>query len=428
MWPHPCNGSCWGHFTHSYLLLLKLLIIPSFSLVFKISSVLMVCLLIGSHRISPLALGQLSARNLGFNFDSHISFSDQINSIQILSFSHLRHSSNSSSFFLSHSSWKFQKTWLLQFGISQADLNKLQRIQHSLASVINKQNFITSHGHSNNYTGFQSKNRSQTLSSHIQKTYKSPIFTIVSFPSFCFYTIFWFTCSFYSICPIITWQKGFLCHRSTTLEFTPSWLPKLVFFTNIPFLAQNTSSKLRSPRLFPISLLSSVYPDYDSCYSHFMPYRMTPSVRHTAIGSSLLLLLSLLLLHCIELASTPVPYPTPHKVTFLNQLLSVSGDLIHISWLLFSQQFPRSLCLQSVLPPLQLPLQIILRISQQHQVICIQQLPRQSSVIKPSGQRFHNYDKEQRTDRACIKVLSFWCVYIFGLVNDSKNLFRFQNR
>ena len=27
----------------------------------------------------------------------------------------------------------------------------------------------------------------------------------------------------------------------------------------------------------------TVYPDFDSCYSHFMPYRMTPSVRHRAI-------------------------------------------------------------------------------------------------------------------------------------------------
>ena len=27
----------------------------------------------------------------------------------------------------------------------------------------------------------------------------------------------------------------------------------------------------------------TVYPDFDSCCSHFMPYRMTPSVRHRAI-------------------------------------------------------------------------------------------------------------------------------------------------
>ena len=39
---------------------------------------------------------------------------------------------------------------------------------------------------------------------------------------------------------IITRQKGFLCHWSTTLEFTTSWYPKFVFFTIISFQAQNT--------------------------------------------------------------------------------------------------------------------------------------------------------------------------------------------
>ena len=42
----------------------------------------------------------------------------------------------------------------------------------------------------------------------------------------------------------------------------------------------------------------TVYPDFDSCYSHLMPYRMTPSVRHRAIYRSSLLLLSLLLYQC----------------------------------------------------------------------------------------------------------------------------------
>ena len=62
-----------------------------------------------------------------------------------------------------------------------------------------------------------------------------------------------------------------ICHRSTTLEFTPSQYPKLVVSTNIPFYAQNPpSSKLCSSlaRLFPISL--PVYPDFNSCYSTFM--------------------------------------------------------------------------------------------------------------------------------------------------------------
>ena len=48
---------------------------------------------------------------------------------------------------------------------------------------------------------------------------------------------------------------------------------------------------------FPSSLGSfpspwTVYPDFDSCYSHFMSHRMTPSVRHMqGYRSSLLLLL-----------------------------------------------------------------------------------------------------------------------------------------
>ena len=84
-----------------------------------------------------------SARNLGFIFDSDMSFSDQINSIQILSFSYPRHPSNSSSSSL------FLQPLLLQIhlfpanltiaihnGISQTNLSKLQRIQNSLARVI----------------------------------------------------------------------------------------------------------------------------------------------------------------------------------------------------------------------------------------------------------------------------------------------------
>ena len=82
---------------------------------------------------------------------------------------------------------------------------------------------------------------------------------------------------------IITWQKGFLCHRSTTLEFTTSRYPKFEFFTNFPFQAQNTPLQNCIPSLGSFPSPWTVYPDFDSCYSHFMPYRMTPSVRHRAI-------------------------------------------------------------------------------------------------------------------------------------------------
>ena len=56
---------------------------------------------------------------------------------------------------------------------------------------------------------------------------------------------------------------------------------RLLYQYSVPG-SKHTCSKLRSlPSLFPISL--TVYPNFDFCYSHFMPYRMTPSVRHRAI-------------------------------------------------------------------------------------------------------------------------------------------------
>ena len=88
---------------------------------------------------------------------------------------------------------------------------------------------------------------------------------------------------FPSICQSITRQKGFLCHWSTTFEFTTSCYPKFVFFTNIPFQAQNTPLQNCIPSLGSFPSPWTVYPDFDSCYSHFMPYRMTSSVRHRAI-------------------------------------------------------------------------------------------------------------------------------------------------
>ena len=123
----------------------------------------------------------------------------------------------------------------------------------------------------------QTKNPLQILSSNIQNTTNQQpihIFTIVFISvTFCFYKIFWFTCSFLLSDHQLA-IKDFLYHWSTTLEFTPSRYPKLVFITNIPFQAQNAYNSF--PRLFPISLDC---PDNDSCYSYFMPYPMTPCVR-----------------------------------------------------------------------------------------------------------------------------------------------------
>ena len=60
-------------------------------------------------------------------------------------------------------------------------------------------------------------------------------------------------------------------------------IPKFEFFTNFPFQAQNTPLQNCIPSLGSFPSPWTVYSDFDSCYSHFMPYRMTPSVRHRAI-------------------------------------------------------------------------------------------------------------------------------------------------
>ena len=176
---------------------------------------------------------------------------------------------------------------------------------HWHVSLQTLQNINTSHQHSKNYTGLPIKQRIdykiclliyKTLTNQ-QPTY---LYNSLSFPSHSVSTRS--SDSLVLSIPyvrIITWQKGFLCHRSTTLEFTLSWHPKLVFSTNILFQTQNTPLQNCLPSLgsFPSPL--TVYPDFDSCYSHFMPYRMTPSVRHRRYRSSLLLLLlSVLLAPC----------------------------------------------------------------------------------------------------------------------------------
>ena len=131
---------------------------------------------------------------------------------------------------------------------------------HWHVSLQTLQNINTSHQHSKTYTGFLS-NKELITKSVFSHTYK--LTTYISLQSsfisvtFCFYAIFWFTCSFHSICPIMTGQKGFFCHRSTTLEFTPSWYIKLVF--SIPIFRSRLKThlfKIAFPpnRLFPISL------------------------------------------------------------------------------------------------------------------------------------------------------------------------------
>ena len=125
-----------------------------------------------------------SARNLGFIFDSDMSFSDQINSLSkschfhirdIRRILHLLPLSAATALANSLVSSKLDYCNSLYSGISQANLNKLQRIQNSLARVItntSKYQHITP-TLKTTLASNQTKNRVQTLSSHIQNTYKS---------------------------------------------------------------------------------------------------------------------------------------------------------------------------------------------------------------------------------------------------------------
>ena len=222
-----------------------------------------------------------SARNLG------ILSSNQL-CIQILSFSYLRHPSNSpsSSSFYSNTATALANSLVsrkldycnsLYSGISQQISTNCQCIQNSLAHVItntSKYQHITPTLKKLHWLPIKQKIdyklcllTYKTLTNQ-QHTY---LYNSFSFPS-------------HSVCirssdslvlsiPYV-WSllgiRAFSGHGSTT----PSWYSKLVFSTNIPFQAQNTLFQNCVPSLgsFPSSL--TVYPDSDSCYSHFMPYWM----------------------------------------------------------------------------------------------------------------------------------------------------------
>ena len=126
-----------------------------------------------------------SARNLGFIFDSDMSFSEQINSVSKSCHFHIRDirpNPSSSSSFCSHSPCKFtclQQTWLLQFTLLwHLTIKSQQTLTHSkLIGTRHYKHFKISTHHTNTkkttLASNQTKNRLQTLSSHIQNTHKS---------------------------------------------------------------------------------------------------------------------------------------------------------------------------------------------------------------------------------------------------------------
>ena len=128
---------------------------------------------------------------------------------------------------------------------------------------------------------YQTKNRLQNLSSHIQNTYKSTttyLYNSLSFPSHSVSTR-----SSDSLVLSIPYVRSSLGKRAFSVIGPRLW-------NSLPPDTRNSSSlpifrsRLKT-HLFKIAFPSpwTVYPDFDSCYSHFMPYRMTPSVRHRVI-------------------------------------------------------------------------------------------------------------------------------------------------
>ena len=117
----------------------------------------------------------------------------------------------------------------LYSGISQTNLNKLQRIQNSLARVItntSKYQHITPTLKKLHWLPIRQRiDYKICLLTYKTLTNQQPtyLYNSLSFPSHSVSTRSSDSLVLYhSICSIITWQKGFFCHRSTTLEFTPS--------------------------------------------------------------------------------------------------------------------------------------------------------------------------------------------------------------
>ena len=187
--------------------------------------------------------------------------------IQILSFSHPRHSSNSSSSssIYSHSSCKFSSKLdycnSLYSGISQANLNKLQRIQNSLACVttnISKYQHITPIL-KNLHWLYWSNKESITNSSQMQNTYKST--TYISPIVFHFrHILFLHDLLIHLFFPFHMSDRHLVKGRSLSsvhdFGIHSLLIPetRLLYQYSIPG-SKHTSSKLCSiPRLFPISL------------------------------------------------------------------------------------------------------------------------------------------------------------------------------
>ena len=225
-----------------------------------------------------------------------LSWSNQI-CIQILSFSYPRHPFEFVIFFL------FLQLQLLQIHLSPANLTTV--IHYTLAShksISTNFNAFQTHWHASSQTPQNTNTSHQysktTLASNQTKNWftnsvfshtkhlqinNQHIFTIV----FHFLHILVSTrssdslVSFHSICSIINCKRLSLSSVPRLWNSLPPDTRNCLLY-HIPFPLKHTSSKLLSlPRLFPISL--DCLPGFWFLLFSFMPYRMTPSVRHRAI-------------------------------------------------------------------------------------------------------------------------------------------------
>ena len=221
-----------------------------------------------SNDILPVSF---SARNLGFIFDSDMSFSDQINSVSKSCHFHIRDIrrirrllSLSTATALANSlvSSKLDYCNSLYSGISQTNLNKLQRIQNSLARVIantSKYQHITPTLKKLHWLPIKQRIDYKTcLLTYKTLTNQQPtyLYNSLSFPSH-FVSIR----SSDSLVLSIPYVRSSLGKRAFSVIGPRLWnslplIPEthLLYQYSVPD-SKHTSSKLRSlPRLFPISL------------------------------------------------------------------------------------------------------------------------------------------------------------------------------
>ena len=243
-----------------------------------------------------------SARNLGFIFDSEMSFSDQIGNLY-----------PNLVIFISETSVEFviffhfqQLGTVANVHLSPANLTTV--IHYTLAShksISTNFNAFKTHWHASSQTPQKTNTWHQvlknlhwlaikqridynTLSSGIQNHLQinnQHIFTIVLH---FLHMLFLHECP-HSLELSIPHVRSSLGKRTFSVIGPRLW-------NSLPPDTRNSSSwpVLRSrlktaplqncvPSRGSIASPWTVYPDFDSCYSHFMPYRMTPNVRHRAV-------------------------------------------------------------------------------------------------------------------------------------------------